>query len=163
MNIFALDLNPSLASRYHTDKHVVKMPLETAQMLCTASYLSGSPQKYKPAFINHPCNIWARKSLDNYYWLCELGLYLCDEYKYRYNREHACKSVIKECYNNIPAILSIGLTPHELAMPDDCKMNDAVNSYHAYYNNYKRHLFSWTKRNTPEFIVTKFCNLGQDR
>jgi hypothetical protein len=152
MNIFALDLNPQKASVYHTDKHVVKMPLETAQMLCTASFLSGEPRRYKPAFINHPCNLWARESLDNYYWLAELGIYLCEEYKFRYGKEHACLSVIQECYDNIPPILSIGLTPHKLAMPDDCKKDDSILSYHAYYNTYKTHLFKWTNRKTPYFI-----------
>lgn len=152
MNIFALDKNPQKASVYHTDRHIVKMPLETAQMLCTASYLSGEQRRYKPCFINHPCNIWARESLDNYYWLAELGIYLCEEYKYRYGREHACLSVIQECYINIPNILSIGLTPHKLAMPDDCKQEDSILSYHNYYNRYKTHLFKWTKRKKPYFI-----------
>jgi len=152
MNIFALDLNPQKASVYHTDKHVTKMCVEYAQMLCTASFLSGEPRRYKPAFINHPCNLWARESLDNYYWLAELGIYLCEEYKFRYGKEHACLSVIQECYDNIPPILSIGLTPHKLAMPDDCKKDDSILSYHAYYNTYKTHLFKWTNRKTPYFI-----------
>ena len=38
MNIFILDPNPELAAIYHNDKHIVKMPLEMAQMLCTNIY-----------------------------------------------------------------------------------------------------------------------------
>jgi len=153
MNIFALDINPRKASIYHTDKHIVKMPLETAQMLCTASFITGSkPKKYKPCFANHPCSVWARESLDNYYWLAELGIYLCEEYKFRYGREHSCFSVIQSCYDDVPNIRSIGLTKHKLAMPDDCKQDDAILSYQNYYNNYKTHLFNWTKRKTPYFV-----------
>jgi hypothetical protein len=152
VNIFALDINPQLASVYHTDRHIVKMPLETAQMLCTASFISGEKRTYKPCFVNHPCNVWARESLDNYYWLAELGIYLCEEYKYRYGREHACLSVIQECYDNVPNILSIGLTKHKLAMPDDCKNEDSIIAYHKYYNSHKTHLFSWKGRQVPYFI-----------
>ena len=36
MNIFYLDRNPKVAAEMHCDKHVVKMILESAQMLCTA-------------------------------------------------------------------------------------------------------------------------------
>ena len=36
MNIFYLHENPEICAEYHCDKHVVKMILETAQMLSTA-------------------------------------------------------------------------------------------------------------------------------
>jgi hypothetical protein len=36
MNIFYLDKDPIKAAEYSCDKHVVKMILESAQMLCTA-------------------------------------------------------------------------------------------------------------------------------
>ena len=35
MNIFALNSDPILAAQNHVDRHVVKMPLETSQILCT--------------------------------------------------------------------------------------------------------------------------------
>ena len=35
MNIFVLDLDFKLNAQYHVDQHVVKMPTEAAQMLCT--------------------------------------------------------------------------------------------------------------------------------
>ena len=36
MNIFHLHKDPKICAKYHCDKHVVKMILETAQMLSTA-------------------------------------------------------------------------------------------------------------------------------
>ena len=36
MNIFVLDENPVIAAKMACDKHIVKMILESAQMLCTA-------------------------------------------------------------------------------------------------------------------------------
>ena len=87
MNIFALDNDVKVAAQWHVDKHVVKMPLETAQMLCTARHeLGEKPESipYKVAHKNHPCTIWCRTSSENYDWLCDLGMVLCKEYTYRY-------------------------------------------------------------------------------
>lgn len=153
MNIFALDKNPKQASIYHTDKHVVKMPLETAQMLCTVMSKNNIQSIYKPTHANHPCTIWAGESIENYFWLCELGIELCNEYQFRYKKVHACLDVIVDCIVKAPEIESKGLISFALAMPVDCKIkNNPVECYHEYYNKYKSHLFSWKQRQTPYFI-----------
>ena len=83
MNIFYLDSSPVLAAQMQCDKHVVKMVLESTQMLTTACGLHGyifwkyrptpwfprgevelfregdelpvvGKQFYKPTYINHP-------------------------------------------------------------------------------------------------------------
>ena len=76
MNIFILSLNPYLCAIYHNDKHVVKMILETAQMLCVTHWLcSNDPDPYNglykrtKAFANHPCTKWIRESTGNYMWI----------------------------------------------------------------------------------------------
>ena len=63
MNIFYLHEDPATASTYMYDKHVVKMILESAQMLCTAHhhYGNGDNVPYKKAHYNHPSSVWARK------------------------------------------------------------------------------------------------------
>ena len=64
---------------------------------------------YKLTHKNHPCSVWARTSLDNFKWLGELGLELCKEYTYRYDKVHKCeyyKNMLKEeNYPNIPSIV----------------------------------------------------------
>lgn len=78
MNIFVLSEDVKEAAEWHVDRHVVKMPLETAQMLCTALSLNGNSNvEYKPAFFKHPCTIWAAATRDNFEWLCRLGVELC--------------------------------------------------------------------------------------
>ena len=76
MNIFVLDTSPKLAAEYHCNKHVVKMIIETAQMLSTAhDYLeTGISGLYKPTHKNHPCSIWVRQSRENYLWTLDLGM-----------------------------------------------------------------------------------------
>jgi hypothetical protein len=90
MNIFFLDEDPTLSAQYHVDKHVVKMILETAQLLCGVHHATSQitdQVPYKLSHKNHPCAIWARTSLSNYLYLCELGLELCKEYTYRYGNQ----------------------------------------------------------------------------
>ena len=59
MNIFVLDDNPKLCAMVHCDKHVVKMILETAQMICTKHHLVIGHDydiPYKSTHVNYPCN-----------------------------------------------------------------------------------------------------------
>ena len=75
MNIFYFYDCPEKSAQAQPDKMLVKMPLETAQMLCTAHrVLDGDEYAdkeglYKTAYKNHPCTIWARESSINYMWL----------------------------------------------------------------------------------------------
>ena len=39
MNLFYLDEDFDKCAEYHVDKHIVKMPLEAAQLLCTAIWI----------------------------------------------------------------------------------------------------------------------------
>lgn len=147
MNIFVLDKNPYEAARLHLDKHVVKMPLETAQILST---ICGHP--YRPTHKNHPCTVWARQSKGNYHWLVELGFALCKEYSLRYSKRHKCKDVI-ELLKHAPDFIPDGeRTPFAQAMPDDCKQEDAVLAYRAYYRKHKKHIASWKNRDVPEWM-----------
>ena len=69
MNIFYLHEDPKKAAEYQYNKHVVKMILESAQMLCTAHHLLDGPDAdvpYKIAHKNHPSTVWARQSSQNY-------------------------------------------------------------------------------------------------
>lgn len=68
MNIFVLDSDPEIAAKYHTDKHVIKMILESAQMMSTVVRYVGLDAGYKSTHLNHPCTIWARTSLSNWLW-----------------------------------------------------------------------------------------------
>lgn len=155
MNIFYLDENIVLCAQYHCDVHVVKMILESAQMLCTALYIHGQNAQYKPAHINHPCTIWCTESLDNWLWLKTLGLALNDEYKYRYNKNINHKSADVIINLPMPEIKAIGLTKRPQAMPDQYKKIDPIEAYRAYYIGEKQKLFKWTKRNVPYWITDK--------
>lgn len=138
MNIFALDECPATAARYHCLKHTVKMPVEYAQILSTASHINGMPQGYKPTHQKHPSTRWASESLENWLWLRELALNLGSHFHWVYGKHHKSISVIKEL--SVPPIPSNGLTPVYLAMPDALKgqkWESHVDAYRTYYRSYK--------------------------
>jgi len=155
MNIFFLDNDPQKIAEYHCDKHVVKMILETAQLLCGVHHMTHQVTHqvpYKLSHKNHPCSIWARESFTNYLILCEVGLELCKEYTYRYGKRHKSQDVIERCIINKPNISDIGFTQPAKAMPDEYRVDDVVESYRNYYKGAKANFAKWTKRNIPEWF-----------
>ena len=98
MNVFILDENPALAARYHMDVHVVKMVLESAQLLSTCflhfDIVGDKSKVYKPTHLNHPCSVWLRESFSNVVWLYQLLKELLYEYTYRFGRIHACSRLV---------------------------------------------------------------------
>jgi hypothetical protein len=155
LNIFALSVKPKEAAQWHMDKHVVKMPIETAQILCDVRHTYGdSITPYHSTHIHHPCCKWATKSVENYVWLCMLGIELCIEYVYRYDRIHKCESIIEECLQQIPKkIVNKGRTKFVQAMPEQYKMDNSVLAYRNYYIQEKAHLAQWRKREIPYWWV----------
>lgn len=155
MNIFILSLNPYLCAIYHNDKHVVKMILETAQMLCVTHYYCSDypdPGLYKrtKAFANHPCTKWIRESKGNYIWTYTLFRELCKEYTFRYNKIHLCEKKLMTIFNEIPENLPEGnMTKFAQAMFDDVKHNNPVIAYRNYYKKYKKDFCIWSKREVP--------------
>ena len=158
MNIFFLDENPTMSARYHVDKHVVKMILETAQLLCSVHHVTDQVTlqvPYKLSHKNHPCAVWSRQSLSNYLYLCELGLELGKEYTHRYGKRHKSIEVINWCIVNKPNIPDIGFTTPAMAMPDEFKTDSVVESYRNYYMGAKISLASWKNREKPFWFGKK--------
>lgn len=153
MNIFVLDTDVKICAQYHCDKHVIKMLVEYAQMLSTTVRLTTEHDiGYRITHKNHPCTIWARKSLSNWRWLKSLSKEVNDEYKFRYD-----KSVNHKSYDMIqtlpePNIPDIGLTEFPLAMPEHCKVGSATDSYRYLYNNDKRSFVTYKKRKQPKWL-----------
>lgn len=90
MNIFVTSECPLKSAQVLDDKRVVKMVLESAQLLSTALHLNNGEGPYKPTHIYHPCTIWTAASRDNYAWLLTHFLALCTEYNRRFDKTHAC-------------------------------------------------------------------------
>jgi len=165
MNIFVLDEDPRMAAQMLCDKHVVKMILETFQLLCGANHVLSESKDipYKLTHKNHPCSIWTRECLGNYLWLLRHGVSLLREYTHRYNKIHKCSFTFDWCSKNVPKhFISITGYPRPLdlkdfaqCMPDEYKVEgDAVKAYRQYYIGEKLGFAKWTKDPTrkPSWI-----------
>jgi len=159
MNIFVLDTDPVTCAQYHCDKHVIKMILESVQMLSTTCSILGAEVPYKPTHANHPCTKWVRESHENFIWLHDLAYALEDEWRFRYNHPHDKRHasiVLLEEYN----LLSVGTTELPFgertsfaqAMPEQYKSCNPVQAYRAYYAKEKTNLLTFTKRGEPEWL-----------
>ena len=177
MNIFALSSDPGKSARMMCDRHVVKMIVESAQMLSTAhrvldgeEYVDRSGKRsvkrwnlnaprdalYKATHINHPSSVWARFSNNNYIWLyCHFDA-LCEEYTFRYKKIHATEQKLLDILSMLPYNINIGyLTPIPQAMPDQYKQSLTVDAYRAYYLGEKSGFAKWTKREIPDWWQNK--------
>lgn len=173
MNIFFVDKDPEEAAMCLCDKHVVKMVLESAQMLSTAHRVLDGHESidtsgkrrikrwflmdaerdmmlYKATHVNHPCNVWIREGVENYLWLTEHFYYLLNEYKYRYEKTHKCQEMFLTLQNPPFNLQNWDRTPVKLAMPEEFKTDDPVESYRKYYLSKKNDfVMAWTNREPP--------------
>tara|TARA_Y100001963_G_C6662622_1_gene391246 strand:- start:258 stop:740 length:483 start_codon:yes stop_codon:yes gene_type:complete len=158
MNIFAVDTDPKIAAQQLCDKHVVKMILESAQMLCSVFPNGDAP--YRRAFYNHPCTKWARESAENYEWLLDHAYAMCQEYTRRYGKVHKSLDAISWCGSNYHKlnIPRQGLTKFAQAMPEQYKNSCGVTAYRSYYNGEKAYFAKWSKRETPSWFNTPTKN-----
>lgn len=142
MNIFYLDKDPYKAAQMHYNKHVVKMVLEAAQLLCTAHHVSGDGNvPYKKTHVNHPSAVWTRSSIDNYLWVYNYMLALGDEYTKRYGRNHLTIEKCKDILSKPPCNVTINnfYEPPQ-CMPDEYKADNSIQGYLNYYTHGKAHL-----------------------
>ena len=139
MNIFYLHKDPREAARLQYNKHVVKMILESAQMLCTAHHCYGDKwQKenvpYKQAHLNHPSTVWTRRSKSTYMWLYNHMMALGDEYTKRYGKTHLSITKCKDFLAIPPKhIQGDDWCQPPQAMPDKYKDKCSIQAYWNYY------------------------------
>jgi hypothetical protein len=177
MNIFYLDKDPVQAAVWMVDKHVVKMILESAQLLSTAHRVidgieipgksatgrnvkrwhladAREPVLYSATHINHPSAVWCRQSVENYNWLADHMFALLNEYTHRYGKHHKVEGDLSYMLQSPPHNLKeYDMTVMPSAMADEYKIGDEpVINYRNYYKIGKARMHKWTNRQPPEWI-----------
>jgi hypothetical protein len=178
VNIFYIDHDPIKAAQGMVDKHVVKMILESAQLLSTAHRLLDGTQVegtsktgrkakrwilhdgrqdvlYLATHIHHPSAVWCRQSVENYLWLVEHFFALMHEYTHRYAKKHACFGDLSFMLQSPPHKLKdYDWTNMPCAMADEYKISDdPLTNYRNYYKIGKATMHKWTNRQPPEWII----------
>lgn len=139
------------------------MILETTQLLNNA-LVKHDPlyiPVYRPTHQSHPASIWAGESIDNFKWLNQLGLELCQEYTFRYIKRHKCQDLLEafSSSNSRNKLPNIGQTPFKLCMPEMYHAKNPIESYRLYYRNEKFYFAKWKKREEPSWWkVTPIMN-----
>lgn len=131
------------------DQHVVKMPIETAQMLSTAARALGMSVGYAPTHARHPCTVWVGAALPNFEWALRHGLALCEEYTYRFHRRHAAQSVLEAVSAAAPLLPVRPRSPFVQVMPKVYKRPDVVDAYREFYTVSKRVFARWRNERSP--------------
>lgn len=158
MNIFYLDSSPKVAAKYHCDKHVVKMIVESAQILSTVKHQLGESESapYRKTHQHHPCVKWAASSKKHYLWLHSLFVELCKEYTHRYGKIHKTSQyvdVLRQVPKAIEKTVDWVEPPQAMAFPE-CKVpGDSVAAYRNYYKFHKAHFAKWKTGDVPEFML----------
>jgi len=179
MNIFYVSESPIDAAQALVDKHVVKMILESAQLLSTAHrFLDGEEIEgqsktgrkarrwklfdaredvlYQATHINHPSAVWCRQSIENYNWLVDHFYELSFEYTHRYGKIHKCfQGDLAYMLQSPPKNLTeYHWTPMPSCMaPEYIISEDPLTNYRNYYIMGKSNLHKWTNRQPPEWII----------
>jgi len=158
MNIFYLDKNPRKAAEMMCDKHIVKMILETGQILSTVhrEYGNDDERLYKATHKHHPSTKWAGKNWLTYDWTYQHFVALNDEYWFRYGKDHLTFKKLNDLVWRCPRGMKMGVFEEPpQAMPDDCKIDgDSVAAYRLYYATHKKGFAKWTRRNKPEWMMS---------
>ena len=177
MNIFYVDENPMNAAEALVDKHVVKMILESAQLLSTAHRvldgveIEGKSQTgrkakrwilpdaregviYMATHMNHPSAVWCRNSVQNYDWLVDHMFALMREYTHRYGKTHKCYGEISYMLQSPPKNLKDwDWTPMPSCMAEEYIISDnPIINYRNYYREGKKNLHKWTNRSAPSWL-----------
>ena len=179
MNIFYLHADPIQNAKWHIDKHIVKMPIEYAQLMSTAHRLLDGEMYlgktaigrnikrwrlhderedilYKASHINHPSAVWVRESIENYFQMYKLYMAVLAEFTNRYGKVHGSSKpsiALIRPPSNIPMVKGTQLPQ---CMPEICKVkNNPILAYRNYYIVEKNSFASWKNREIPEWFQTK--------
>jgi hypothetical protein len=177
MNIFSVDSDPYQAAEWLVDRHVIKMILESVQLLSTAhrvldgtEYIgqskSGRKAKrwllpddrehilYGATHVSHPSAVWCRETSGNYEWLYRHFQALCLEYNHRYGKWHKCMDMWDHLSMTPRNIKQGDLQEFSVAMDKQYIVStDPIENYRNYYKIGKARMHKWTKRNPPPWLA----------
>ena len=161
MNRFIIEESPQKIAKSLCDQHVVKMPLEESQMLCTALW-HHAPQYaekhdlYKPLHQKHPCTLWAMETRANYEFAFTLYMEMLTEYDFRYKKVHGASKHFYSIIKGIKYIPQGEITKHPQCFSghDDLKTNEfyPIKAYRKFYRVDKLKFARYKYTDKPQWL-----------
>tara|TARA_Y100001963_G_C6682996_1_gene400777 strand:+ start:77 stop:592 length:516 start_codon:yes stop_codon:yes gene_type:complete len=142
MNIFAIEgdvetgeIDWRESARSQDNYRLVKMILESCQILSTVLNEQGIDAPYRSFNPKHPSCLWAAESSSNFLDLTVHCAFMLDEYTLRFGKTHKCRQVLAKILglydpSKFPTDES---TPLRLAMPEEFRSDNPVVSYRKFY------------------------------
>ena len=161
MNRFIIEKTPKEIASSLCDQHVVKMPLEEAQMLCTTlwHYVPDYAEEYdlyKPVHQKHPCTLWAMENRENFDFAFSLYIYMLEEYTRRYGKVHGANKHSLHISNAICLIPDGKMTAHPQCFSghDDLKTDEffPIEAYRAFYRVDKLRFARYKYTQKPQWL-----------
>ena len=163
MNRFIIEFNVDEIAKSLCDQHIVKMPLEEAQMLCTALWhhapeYAEEQDLYKPVHQKHPCTLWAMQTRSNFSFAYDLYCAMLCEYHHRYGKWHGAGKhsiAIKDGIKYIPEVWQTPL-PQCFSGLDHLKTDEQfpIRAYREFYKADKLKFARYNKgRSMPEWMA----------
>lgn len=128
MNIFATSSDPVASARSLDLKRVVKMILESFQLMSSAMWNNEGKGFYNLTHSGHPCTKWVSHSTGNFQWLLEHAKALLAVYSEAYGKVHACSKFIPDCEAYLARQGITAMTPHP-----NCTEFKVVSDVHLAY------------------------------
>jgi hypothetical protein len=163
MNRFIIEFNVDEIAKSLCDQHIVKMPLEEAQMLCTALWhhapeYAEEHDLYKPVHQKHPCTLWAMQTRSNFQWAFNLYDAMLLEYTHRYGKVHGASKHRFALGNALKFIPDGWQTPHPQCFSglDHLKTDEQfpIKAYREFYKADKLKFARYSKgRSMPEWMA----------
>lgn len=159
MNIFAIEGDAKTgeidwvkSAQSQDNYRVVKMILESCQILSTVLNEQGFQAPYRSFNPKHPSCLWAAESSNNFANLVAHTQAMLEEYTLRFGKTHKCEQVlakILEIYD--PGKFATNEpTPLKLAMPDSFKHENPVLAYRKFYASKPR--IRYPKNRVPKWF-----------
>lgn len=172
MNLFFLEEDVESNANAHCDQHVIKIPVEIAQLLYTSIYnslgkdtqlyktavktapltLSSGERGYKPTHIHSPLVAWVSK---NFLRVVNYGLSLCKEYSWRYGKQHAVQRHLLWLKENAPKCeesSEIVLSVAGKGLQMNCSLEYVRNYYRSKASVTFKIPMSYTRRSPPTWL-----------
>lgn len=157
MQIFVLDYNPKIAAENLADIHIVKMCLETAQILSAIIILKGKRlinEMPKPLNLKHPVITSIIDSQPTINWVVCYNSWLQKEYEKRYHKRHMYYKLadiyIFDLFKPTPNSNCCDLTFARDFKGFKTNKQDIVQAYRDYYKFKKKTLKRWKYTNSVE-------------
>jgi len=162
MNRFIIERNPRLIAKSLCDQHIVKMPTEEAQMLCTTIWhyapdYAEEHNLYKPVHQKHPCTLWAMENSSNFWFAHQLYVWMCQEYTIRYDKVHGASKHFLSLFNSMKFLPEGDMTQHPQCFGkyEILKTEEfyPINAYRMFYVHDKTFARYNNGRDRPEWFI----------